>query len=118
MPNVIGSDDIENQKIDGDVGRKKARQAAGEKLERMGLDLGSGEKKSDGSAYFTSIGVGDILVGPEHKNYGNSRINAFKRAWLHSMQQCVAFQETAISSSIEDYYRRSQRDERKWRSTD
>ena len=55
---------------------EKARQAAGEKLERMGLDLGSGEKKSDGSAYFTSIGVGDILVGPEHKNYGNSRINA------------------------------------------
>ena len=27
-PMLIGSDDIENQKIDGDVGRKKARQAA------------------------------------------------------------------------------------------
>lgn len=102
--NVTASDDIENQKIDGDVGRKKARQAASEKLEQMGLDLGSGEKKSDGSTYFTSIGVGDILVGPDHKNYGISRINAFQRAWLDSMKQCVAFQETAISSSIEDHF--------------
>lgn len=104
LHNVTASDDIENQKIDGDVGRKKAKTAAIEKLEQMGLDLGAGEKKSDGSTYVTFIGVGDIFVGPDHKNYGNSRINAFQRALVNSMAQCVSFQETAISTSIEDFY--------------
>ena len=98
------SDNFENMRVEGDVVKKNARNAAKEYISsNKKINKGKGTLK-DGRSYFTSIGTSPINARPDDRRWGSARLIAFERALLDSMRQCVEFQEVEISSTMQSFF--------------